>query len=253
MIEKKYYTDAFFSGHTGGALLSAKHILPHINSIIKPNSVVDVGCGAGNWLRVWKESLNISDYLGIEGPYISKEVLQISPDKILLHDLKLPIQLKRRFDLAMSLEVAEHLPEEVADQFVESLTGLSDVVLFSASVPGQEGTYHINEQRPEYWAKLFLKRNYVVVDCIREKVWNNDEVEWWYKQNILLYVKKEKLAQYPELIEKQKNTDPDHLLRIHPWLYFYHYERNVKTRTVLGYLRWKMYLLKLRLTKKLNN
>jgi SAM-dependent methyltransferase len=179
MIEAKHYSDNFFLGHESGAYSSAKVILPLVNQVFHPRSVVDIGCGVGNWLKVWRDELGVADITGVEGPYISKDVLQIPKEQIVLQDLKQPLNLKRKFDLAMSLEVAEHLPESSADHFVDVLTGLSDVILFSASIPGQDGTYHINEQVPEYWAKKFIAKGYVAVDFIRDKVWNNEAVEWW--------------------------------------------------------------------------
>jgi hypothetical protein len=70
---------------------------------------------------------------------------------------------------------------------VTSLTLLGPVVLFSAAVPGQGGTRHLNEQWPEYWVALFERREYIAIDCIRRRVWDNDEVSWWYSQNMLLF------------------------------------------------------------------
>ena len=244
MIEQKYYTDAFFVDHDKGALSSAKIILPLVNKYISPKSVIDVGCGVGNWLKVWKEDLGVNDIQGIEGPYITKDVMQIPSDFVLLQDLKLSLQIHRRFDLAMSLEVAEHLPETSADHFVSTLTRLSDIVLFSASIPGQHGTYHINEQIPEYWAKKFNAHGFVAVDVIRDLIWNHPDVEWWYKQNIMFYIHQNVIPAHKELQEISLRTDPANLLRIHPTIYFYNYELANKTKTLIGYIRWKLYPLK---------
>ena len=63
-------------------------------------------------------------------------------------DLAQPLQIDRRFDLALSLEVAEHLPPECGSEFVQTLTDLSSVILFSAAIPFQGGTDHLNEQWP---------------------------------------------------------------------------------------------------------
>lgn len=99
-------------------------------------------------------------FFGIEGPYIKGVPMAIPEDKILLQDLKEPITLDRRFDLAMSVEVAEHIPAEYADTLIRSLTSLSDVIVFSAALTGQGGIYHVNEQMPEYWAELFARYGY---------------------------------------------------------------------------------------------
>ena len=71
------------------------------------------------------------------------------------------------------LEVAEHIPPECADIFVESLTwGLAPVIMFSAAVPGQGGTLHLNEQWPAYWASKFAQHGYVLIDCLRPQLWD---------------------------------------------------------------------------------
>lgn len=245
MIESNHYTNDFFSGHADGAFSSAKVIVPIIANYLKPKSVVDIGCGVGNWLKAWNDIASVEDYLGVEGPYISRDLLKVPKEKVLLKDLKEPLQINRRFDLAMSLEVAEHLPTDYSENFVKILTSLSDYVLFSASIPGQDGTYHINEQIPEYWAKIFASEGYVAVDCVRDLIWNSKDVEWWYKQNIILYVKKEALMNSSqELQHSFKKTDPDNLLRIHPWIYFYNYEQVRKSKTLFGYLKWRLYPFK---------
>jgi SAM-dependent methyltransferase len=243
MIESKHYTRSFFEGHENGALLSAKKVIPLINEIVRPKSVIDVGCGVGNWLKVWQEDVGIENIRGIEGPYLSPALLQIPAKYVHFQDLKQAFEIEDRFDLAMSLEVAEHLPPGSAEHFVRSLTKLSDVILFSAAIVGQEGTYHVNEQPPEYWAEIFSKYGYVAVDYIRDKIWNDNEIEWWYQQNLLIYVKQSALDNYPELLASYRNTKP-YLLRIHPWIYYYKDKHIKKTRSWIGYIRWRLYPIK---------
>ena len=127
-----------------------------------------------------------------------------------------PLRLERQFDLVMSLEVAEHLPVRCARQFVDSLTGLGPVVAFSAAIPQQGGAEHQNEQWPDYWANLFIEKNFVVVDCIRKHIWNNNNVMYWYSQNMLIFVKLDLLKNYP-LLEQEFNKNNNKMLSIvHP-------------------------------------
>lgn len=245
MIESSHYTQEFYAGQQTGSLSSAQRILPLVQEVFHPRSVIDVGCGVGYWLNVWQNELGVNDIRGVEGPYVTPDLLKVDRSLVSFQDLKDPLNINRKFDLAMSMEVAEHLPSSHAKQFVQSLTSLSDVVLFSAAVPGQEGTYHINEQMPEYWAKLFMEQDYVPVDYIRPKIWGQDDrVEWWYQQNILLYVRKERLAEFPQLNEAYRDTQPHFLFRIHPWLYNYKLQHINKTKSWIGFTRWKLYPLK---------
>lgn len=239
--EAKQYTSSFYKGHEKGSYDSAKVILPIVNKLIQPKSVIDVGCGIGLWLKVWKEDYNIEDIKGIEGAYVNDKMFSLPSEYIQIHDLKTPLNSSRKYDIAMSMEVAEHLPEANAAQFIQTLTSLSDVILFSAAMIGQEGTYHLNEQMPEYWAKKFAKHNYVPIDYIRPLVWNDDKVMYWYKQNVLLFVKKDIINNLPpELIKAYEQTNPDCLLRVHPYQYFRVYNR----RNLLNFIHYRLYRIK---------
>ena len=90
--------------------------------------------------------------------------------------------------MAISLEVAEHLPETAAAGFVASLCRHADVVLFSAAIPAQGGDNHINEQWQSYWAKLFAQEGFEVFDLVRPRFWSEGRIPFWYRQNMLLYV-----------------------------------------------------------------
>ena len=108
--------------------------------------------------------------------------------------------LSKPFELAQSLEVAEHLDHIFAANFVQLLTSLADVVLFSAAIPYQGGVCHINEQPPAYWAELFAKQGYVCLDFLRPSIWSDESVLWWYRQNLLVFVHKDRQAQlFPTL------------------------------------------------------
>ncbi|MCU0383361.1 MAG: class I SAM-dependent methyltransferase [Cyclobacteriaceae bacterium] len=157
---------------------------------IQPQSVLDVGCGTGTWLKSL-ESFGIFDYTGIDGSYVNLEQLVMKKEKFIGIDLTKPFNLNKKFDLVVSLEVAEHLPEYSADDFIKSLVSHGDCILFSAAIPNQGGQFHINEQWADYWQKKFAKHGYYLHDVIRQKIWNNSLIHWWYRQNIFLVTKKE--------------------------------------------------------------
>src|ERR1051326_3058645 len=110
---------------------------------------------------------------------------------------------------AISLEVAEHLPEASAQGFVASLTRLAPVVLFSAAVPLQGGAEHVNEQWQEYWRSKFSELDYVACDAIRPVIWGNEDVFTYYQQNILVYVAAAELGRYPKLASARAGRSVD--------------------------------------------
>ena len=204
--------------HQEGSRRSAKEIIPLVLELIQPKRVIDVGCGVGGLLSVFKEC-GVEDIQGIDGDWVDKKMLQIPEDRFLSFDLKEPFQMDRQFDLVVSLEVAEHLPSDCAETFVDDLVRLGPVILFSAAIPFQEGTYHVNEQWPDYWVKRFQKKGYVVIDCLRKKIWQNDNVEWWYAQNILMFVRRDYLESNPLLKKEFENTNTSMLSIVHPKCY----------------------------------
>lgn len=183
---KKYDTD-FYAGQAGPARASAAAMVPLILQAVGPvTSILDVGCGVGAWLAEWA-SAGIEDYLGVDGDYVDRANLLVSPEHFRAQDLKTPLDLGRRFDLVTSFEVAEHLPEAVADQFVAGLVRHADVVVFSAAIPGQGGVGHVNEQWQSYWARKFTDLGLETHDDLRWKVWEDDRIEFYYAQNTVIY------------------------------------------------------------------
>lgn len=213
-----HYTSEFFEHLRDGARRSAEVIVPIILEIANPSSVVDVGCGDGSWLAIFRK-YGVGEILGIDGDYLDRGILQIPADRFQPVDLRKPFNLARSFDLAISLEVAEHLPPECAEMFVQTLTRLAPMVLFSAAIPLQGGTHHVNEQWPEKWARLFRKRGYVPIDCVRGRVWRDDKVDWWYAQNTLLFVRETALDSEAALKREFISTNPNQLNLVHPRRY----------------------------------
>jgi SAM-dependent methyltransferase len=213
------YTPEFFASQQVESLQSAQEVVPILCDMIHPASVVDIGCGVGTWLSVFKGQ-GISEIQGVDGTYVNTAQLHIPRENFLPHDLTQPLPLARRFDLAMSLEVAEHLPEACAESFIQTLTRLAPVVLFSAAIPMQDGTGHVNEQWPEYWIEQFARQGYLLLDCMRPRLWENPKVAWWYAQNMFLYAHPDALQRHPALREAQAWNGKIPFHAVHPNFYF---------------------------------
>jgi SAM-dependent methyltransferase len=165
---------------------AAEVVLPYVfTQFGKPESVVDIGCGLGTWLTV-AQQLGVKIILGIDGDYVVKDSLTIENQYFISHDLTQPFAFEKKFNLAICLEVAEHLPEEAALNLIQTLTNASNLLLFSAALPNQGGQNHINEQPFSYWFKRFEAVGFFPIDALRPHFWQNGKVEWWYRQNMFI-------------------------------------------------------------------
>jgi SAM-dependent methyltransferase len=214
------YDFTWHDAHGAKTSASAKLVVPQLVRMLSVNSVLDVGCGDGRWLETFKAA-GVKSVLGLDGPWNDKSKLSISAHEFVVHDLTRSIDLADRFDLAMSLEVAEHIGGEFADQFVNDLCGRSDVVLFGAAVPYQGGFRHINEIWQSAWAGKFRAAGFQVFDPFRAALWNRSDVHFWYKQNMLLYVRsaRDDLVDKVESYMKAEAIETLPLDIIHPELY----------------------------------
>lgn len=241
MATDTLYTEEFYQNQLSGSYDSASVILPLVLDLVSVTSACDVGCGVGTWLKVLREQ-GVEQVLGIDGNYVNRDLLKFPVENFLPHDLRKGISLEQQYDLVISLEVAEHLPPECAETFIESLVGLGPLILFSAAIPYQDGVEHVNLQWQSYWASLFKQHDYVPIDLVRPCVWTNSRVKRWYAQNTLIYCSREFMETQPRLVEKAQETNPSMLSIVHPRQYTmlaesnFDFERDACLSLVLGAL-----------------
>ena len=186
------YDQAFFDMIRPGCQASAAVVVPLVFDLVKPATVIDVGCGEGHWGKAFED--HGCKVTGVDGAG-TRSVLETF----------VPLDLGRSlraanlgtFDLAVSLEVAEHLAEPRSAGFITDLCSLAPVVLFSAAIPGQGGVGHKNEQWPTWWADKFDDHGYAVSGALRWQIWTDYRVKNWYRQNLLLATSDP--SRFPEL------------------------------------------------------
>lgn len=203
MDKSKIYNKSFYASmneiHQRSNLTSAMEIVPYVLNIF-PNtkSVIDFGCGSGTFLSIFKEN-GVYEIKGLDGDWVDKDHLLIDSDSFRPTNLEQAKNIKfdHKYDIAMSLEVAEHIDRSYADDIVDALTRASDVIMFGAAIPGQGGAEHVNEQWQSYWVKKFEDRGYRCLDMIRPRFAANPMVQHYYAQNTLIYIREMKLLDYP--------------------------------------------------------
>lgn len=186
------YDAAFFDYVNTTSRAAANVIIPILRAALDPGSVLDVGCGQGEWLATWQRS-GIGDVFGVDGDYVDLRKLQISEDRFLGLDLTGGFDLRRQFDLVQCLEVAEHLPAACSDRLLDSLVQHGRLILFSAAPPGQGGHDHVNERSYEHWRQDFARRGYVALDFLRPQLRDDENIASWYRYNSILYARRETL------------------------------------------------------------
>lgn len=172
------YDAAFYELEGKVAAESAAVVLPWLfEEYPEIRTVVDVGCGTGEWAAEAIRHGKIAVGLDLHSP---KELHQAPVFPV---DLAITTDFGR-YDLAICLEVAEHLPAESGPGLVEALAN-SELVLFSAATPGQPGVDHINCQPHEYWHELFLENGFDKIIHLGPGF--SEPVADFYQRNMYLY------------------------------------------------------------------
>jgi SAM-dependent methyltransferase len=201
----EYYSD-FYDIIRPGTIQSAEVMVPVVFDLVKPKSVIDVGAGEGHWAKKFRDLG--CDVLGIDGAYVVNSPLG---DDFVALDIDVIDSLLTlpKADLVVCLEVAEHLPSTRSESFVAEISTLSPTIFWSAAIPRQPGSGHIMCMWPSYWAGLFAQHGFSVSGSIRDKFWDDERIEPWYRQNCLLITKTPEL--YPDYF-----PDTTELDRVHP-------------------------------------
>jgi SAM-dependent methyltransferase len=184
------YNDSFFSVARHESVLgdTPQILAETVFTFYKPKTVIDFGCGCGIYLREF-EHLG-AEVFGIDGSPAAQRNLAIDQKKFLLADLTQPVSVQKKYDCAISFEVAEHIPTNASETLVDNITRASNLVVFTAAHVGQGGHDHINEQDPEFWVSLFQKKGFEFLSedtkKIRKALAGADAI-FWLADNISVF------------------------------------------------------------------
>ena len=223
----KFYSETYFDNLNKATIDAARIILKELNSIYKFKNLIDIGCGHGSWLQAASEISSIKKITGVDGIY-SKKLHQNfktnSKINFIYLDLEKKLLFKKetkvdKYDLAISLETAEHLSPLRAKGFIKDICSISDVIFFSAAVDGHGGQNHLNENNQSYWIKLFENQKYYPFIFInRKRYWFHESFKRcpYYISGSFLFIKKG-TKPYSDLISYKVNEN--HVVDIvHPYI-----------------------------------
>jgi SAM-dependent methyltransferase len=158
--------------HLGGCVIDnnrngdggtwASQLWDKLIEMIKPKSVLDVGCGAGYSLKYFIKEKGLIG-VGIEG---YEDAIKRSPisTNIIKHDYtKGSLELDQNFDFAWCCEFVEHVEEQYVDNFMKNFQKCKHVGM-THGLPGQPGFHHVNCQPPQYWIDMFKKYGFEYLD-----------------------------------------------------------------------------------------
>jgi SAM-dependent methyltransferase len=201
---------------------AAERILPIVLSIVDVASIIDVGCGPGSWLEVARE-MGVPTLTGVEGEWAAEwfddDRVRSGGFDLVLANLEDELRPPATFDLALCIEVIEHLSPARGESFVADLCRCAGHVLFGAAIPGQKGPNHLNTRWPSYWAECFAAHGYLPLDVVRARVWGDDDLLVHHRQNPLLFVREDL---YDRAVGRALEMAPPPLAaldRVHPAVY----------------------------------
>jgi 2-polyprenyl-3-methyl-5-hydroxy-6-metoxy-1,4-benzoquinol methylase len=189
-VQERIYDRSFYEEANEEKRKSSRKVAAVINSFLEFNSVLDIGCGCGLYLaefqRLGKETL---------GCEASSDAIKMAPPDVTVFfcDVTRPILLNRRFDLVLSIEVAEHIRKSASGQLVRNCTAYGDTVVFTAAPRGQGGIGHINEQPYKFWTDLFAANHFRYRREFSEKirsVMKKEKVVEWIARNLMVFTRK---------------------------------------------------------------
>lgn len=210
-LNTDFYNKEYYLRHRKTSKKSAEFILGEIFKHLDVDKIIDIGCGDGAWLKV-AQDLGVRVVKGVDGKWVNSADLCFDKKFFVETDLTQPFNVDDKFDLAISLEVAADIPVEYEKLFISELIKLSDFVLFSAGNITQTHKPHKNRQPQSHWRKLFEAHNYKPVDVVRSVLWEENEINPCYIQNVCLYVSQERIKddkRMEELHERYKVIPAD--------------------------------------------
>lgn len=190
LADRVLYRGGYFRMVDATSTRSAEAMATSIAEAFAPRRVIDYGCGTGSLLAsLQAEGIAVAgtEYSALARSYCRAKGIEVIPLDLREPSATPPLGTA---DVAVSLEVAEHLPETAASGFVRLLASTAPIVVFGAATPGQGGQGHVNEQPHAYWIGRFASLGMPFDDRLSlgfRDAWRLAGVDSWYADNAMVF------------------------------------------------------------------
>jgi len=190
------YNNDFFKSNAIEQYTLGRFLIPRLKEMFNPNRVLDVGCAAGGQIEVWRK--NNTESFGLEGSENAWNIAShYAKQYMKLFDLRNDVKevFFNNIDMVQSYEVAEHIEEEFANNYVDVMCMHNpNNIIMTAAPPGQGGTHHVNCQPKEYWIEKIEKKGYKFNQQKVDEIvsWGiSDEIPFpnWWPKNVMIFEK----------------------------------------------------------------
>jgi SAM-dependent methyltransferase len=194
-MQNNIYNENFYKSVEVRAIETADRVIKILfESLPAIESVKDIGCGSGIWIKKFHEAKKLKRAIGFdlaEALIPNKKVLRSEIEFFPVDFENVEENIFPKTDLSIFLEVAEHLSEGTAKKIIKFICKTSDLVIFSAAIPGQGGYNHMNEHSMQYWVQLLEANKFIVFDLFRSELNKFKRLPFYYRNNIILAVSEE--------------------------------------------------------------
>ncbi len=193
-MKNKKYNDKYYERHFAQYRKWENKIGEYLYEELKPNSVLDLGCGVGSYLEGFLNA-GCKNLLGIELSFsdVEKYIVEDIRSHIIEGDVTTSLNLNRKFDCVISFEVGEHIAPYGTEKFIDNLILCSDrYIILTAAPPGQRGTGHINLRSKDFWIESIVSKGFLYREDLVEKYrvkWKEFNVEKYILNNLMVFKK----------------------------------------------------------------
>lgn len=172
------YNHRYFKTIEQAEKVQAESLADILIEMYDPQSVADVGCATGLYLVPFLTRGVVT--IGWDSAdYAVEQKLVPTVEKADITETMSEVTV----DLAICLEVLEHIENDLCGGVIQNLVNMSDLIIFSAAQPGQAGTGHINCKPKKHWETLFNIRGYNrdpdAEEQIKQYVMQKDHAQWF--------------------------------------------------------------------------